>query len=503
MRKLLLSLLTLAALTSQAQKSELAVKYANTITEKDLMDQLSILASDALEGRETGERGQRMAAALLSDHFQGLGLQAPVKQGDQMSYYQNVPLVSSTIKNAYIKIGKTQYENFNKNVFVGEGATAGELSGEVIFVGNGAAERYANLDVKGKFVLMIGDNNYRATLKASKIAAANGAKAVIAVRTPTDEVLDELLTAYRGYLEAGRMTVDTGIQENEFLGMYFLAPSLLKDLFGKSYEKLSQIAFSEDNAGFEKIKKGKVTVSIEKDVKKITSENVMGYLEGSDLKDELVVITAHYDHLGRRGDKIFNGADDDGSGTAGVMEMAEAFALAKADGNGPRRSMLFLAFTGEEKGLLGSEFYADNPVFPLASTVANLNMDMIGRNDDDNYNGKDYVCLVGSDKLSTELHEISENANKTYTNLELNYVYNDENHPEQIYYRSDHWNFAKNGIPVIFYTTGSHDDYHKETDTVEKIEREVYLTRTKLVFYTAWELVNRDERIKVDVQPSK
>lgn len=488
----------LAATGLHAQQSELANKYANTITEEDLIDQLSILASDALEGRETGERGQRMAAAFISDHFQSLGLQAPVKQGDQMSYYQNVPLVSSKTKNAYIKIGKQRYDNFDKNVFVGTGVTTGESMEEVIFVGNGAAERYSSLDVKGKFVLMIGDNNYRATLKASKIAAANGAKALIAVRTATDEMLDELLISYRGYLEAGRMSVDTGIEQSEFLGMYFLAPSLLKDVFGKPYEKLSQIAFSEDNAGFEKIKKGKITVSLEKDVKKIKSENVMGYLEGSDLKDELVVITSHYDHLGRRGDKIFNGADDDGSGTAGVMELAEAFAMAKVDGNGPRRSILFLAFTGEEKGLLGSEFYADNPVFSLENTVTNLNMDMIGRNDEEFYDGKDYVCLVGSDKLSTELHEISEKANATYTDLELNYVYNDENHPEQVYYRSDHWNFAKNGIPVIFYTTGSHDDYHKETDTVEKIEREVYLKRTRLVFYTAWELVNRDKRPALD-----
>ncbi|WP_456461561.1 M28 family peptidase [Reichenbachiella sp.] len=498
MKRLVIIMLTLAVTGLHAQQSELATKYANTITEEDLMDQLSILASDALEGRETGERGQRMAAALLSDHFQSLGLEAPVKQGDQMSYYQNVPLISSKIKSAYLKIGKTKYENFNKNVFVGTGATTGEISGEVVFVGNGAAERYESLDVKGKFVLMIGDNNYRSTIKASKVAAANGAKALIAVRTATDEILEQLLISYRGYLEAGRMTVDTGIEESEFLGMYFLAPSLLKEIVGKPYDKLSQIAFSEDNAGFEKIKKGKVSVSIEKEVKKISSENVMGYLEGTDLKDELVVITSHYDHLGRRGDKIFNGADDDGSGTAGVMEMAEAFAIAKADGNGPRRSMLFLAFTGEEKGLLGSEYYADNPVFPLENTVTNLNMDMIGRNDEENYNGKDYVCLVGSDKLSTELHEISEKANATYTNLDLNYVYNDENHPEQIYYRSDHWNFAKNGIPVIFYTTGSHDDYHKETDTVEKIEREVYLKRTRLVFYTAWELVNRDKRPALD-----
>lgn len=216
------------------------------------------------------------------------------------------------------------------------------------------------------------------------------------------------------------------------------------------------------------------------------------------MKDEVVVLSAHYDHLGKSGDKIFNGADDDGSGTAAIMEIAEAFAKAKADGNGPRRSMLFLAFTAEEKGLLGSEYYAANPTFALANTITNLNIDMIGRNDDQFYKGQEYVCLVGSDKLSTELHQLSEDVNKTYTSLDLNYTYNEPNHPERVYYRSDHWNFAKNGVPVIFYTTGDHPDYHKETDTVEKIEKEIYLKRTQLVFYTAWALVNRDKRPLVD-----
>lgn len=502
MRKIFLSLLTLLALNAQAQKSELAVKYANTITNEDLFDYLGILASDALEGRETGERGQRMAAALISHHFQSLGLVAPVKNGDQMSYYQNVPLISSKTKSAYLKIGKNQYDNFNKAVFVGKGVTNGETNVEVVFVGDGAEERYEGLDVSGKAVLILTENKYRSAVTASKVAAAKGAKLVLVVRTPSDEVLEELLVAYRGYLEAGRMSVDSGIEAEDYLGMFYMAPSLMKDLTGKSYDKLKTIAESGSATDIKKVKKSKIDFAIEKEVRKITSENVMGYLEGSDLKDEIVVVTSHYDHLGRRGDKIFNGADDDGSGTAGVMEMAQAFAIAKAEGNGPRRSMLFLAFTGEEKGLLGSEYYAANPVFPLENTIVDLNMDMIGRNDEENYNGKDYVCLVGSDKLSTELHEISEKANATYTNLELNYVYNDENHPEQIYYRSDHWNFAKNGIPVIFYTTGSHEDYHQETDTVEKIEKEVYLKRTKLVFYTAWELANRDQRIVVDVEPS-
>ena len=197
MRKIFLSLLTLAALSGYAQKSELAVKYANTITEEDLMDQLSILASDALEGRETGERGQRMAAALLSDHFQSLGLKAPVKQGDQMSYYQNVPLVSSKTKGAYLKVGKDKYENFNKAVFVGNGVTNGEMNLPVVFVGDGSEESYADIDVQGKAVLMLTENNYRKALKASRFAASKGAKLVLVVRTETDQVLQELVQTYR------------------------------------------------------------------------------------------------------------------------------------------------------------------------------------------------------------------------------------------------------------------------------------------------------------------
>lgn len=496
MKRLVVLILTLATSTLYAQQSELAIKYASTITEKDLMDHLNILASDALEGRETGERGQRMAAALISHHFQSLGLAAPVKNGNQMSYLQNVPLISTKMKRADLHIGKKQYEVFDKIIYVGGGVTTGVDKAEVVFVGDGAAERYEGLDVAGKAVLMITPNSYQKAVVLSQMAAEKGAKLVLAVRTEDDETLEGLIASYKGYYEAGRMTVDTGIEQSEFVGMFFTAPSLMKELTGKTYEKLTEIAAS--GTGLNKVKAKEVSFNVEKTVGKIKSENVMGYLEGTDLKDELVVVTSHYDHLGRRGDKIFNGADDDGSGTAGVMEMAQAFAMAKLDGNGPRRSMLFLAFTGEEKGLLGSEFYADNPVFPLANTVTNLNMDMIGRYDDENYNDKDYVCLVGSDKLSTELHEISEKANANYTNLELNYIYNDENHPEQIYYRSDHWNFAKNGIPVIFYTTGSHDDYHQESDTVEKIERGVYLKRTHLVFYTAWELVNRDKRPALD-----
>ena len=231
--------------------------------------------------------------------------------------------------------------------------------------------------------------------------------------------------------------------------------------------------------------------------KYIKGENVLGFIEGTDLKEELIIITAHYDHLGKHEDKIFNGADDDGSGTVATLEIAEAFMSAKKEGNGPRRSVLIMPVSGEEKGLLGSKYYTDHPIFPLENTVANLNIDMIGRIGDfkDNPN---YVYLIGADRLSQDLHDINEQVNKQHIGLELDYTFNEEDDPNRYYYRSDHYNFAKNNIPVIFYFNGIHEDYHKVTDTVEKIDFQKIETITRLVFLTAWELANREERIVVD-----
>ncbi|GHA37610.1 peptidase M28 [Salinimicrobium marinum] len=229
------------------------------------------------------------------------------------------------------------------------------------------------------------------------------------------------------------------------------------------------------------------------------TENVLAYIEGSTMPEEILVISSHYDHEGIDDEgNIYNGADDDGSGTVAILEIAEAFVQAKKDGYTPKRSILFLNVTGEEKGLVGSRYYTENPVFPLENTVTNLNIDMIGRIGTDMENSGDYVYLIGSDKLSTELHELSEEVNNKYLNLNLDYTFNDENDPNRFYYRSDHYNFAKHDIPIIFYFNGVHEDYHKPTDTPDKIEYDLLEKRTKLVFLTAWEVANRDERPFVD-----
>ncbi|MDX1630197.1 MAG: M28 family peptidase, partial [Fulvivirga sp.] len=327
-------------------------------------------------------------------------------------------------------------------------------------------------------------------------ARENKADMLFVVNTSTDQEFNGLASQLAHFLSGGSLTLakpGEGDDANE--GVFFIKPSTAGKIFNTTIADLKSAKKDLSNVGTTEI-----TYNLEMNVKEVHTENVLGYMEGSDpeLKNELVILTAHYDHVGMDGDEIYNGADDDASGTSTILEIAEAFAEAKKAGKGPRRSILFMPVTAEEKGLLGSAYYAENPIFPLEKTVANLNIDMIGRVDPKHKGNPNYVYLVGTDRLSTELHEISEHVNSTYTNLELDYTYNDEGHPDRIYYRSDHWNFAKNDIPIIFYFNGVHEDYHKPTDTIEKINFDILTKRAHLVFYTAWALANRDERPEVD-----
>ena len=229
------------------------------------------------------------------------------------------------------------------------------------------------------------------------------------------------------------------------------------------------------------------------------SQNIMAYIKGSEFPDEFVFISAHSDHEGVKDGEIFNGADDNGSGTAAVLEIAEAFHKAIEEGFRPKRSVVFLHVTAEEVGLHGSRYYTNNPVFPIENTVATLNIDMIGRVDSEHQNNENYIYLIGSDRMSSELHYIAEEANSTFTNLELDYTFNEESDVNRYYYRSDHYNFAVKGVPVIFFFNGEHEDYSKPTDTADKINYPLLAKRTKLVFATAWYLANSPERLKVEI----
>jgi Zn-dependent M28 family amino/carboxypeptidase len=233
------------------------------------------------------------------------------------------------------------------------------------------------------------------------------------------------------------------------------------------------------------------------------SENILAFIKGSDKPDEIVVVSAHYDHVGIKKGEIYNGADDDGSGTVALLEIAQAFELARKDGNGPKRSILFLHVTGEEHGLHGSRYYSENPIFPLENTIADVNIDMIGRRDSNHKDSNNYIYLIGSDYLSTDLYNICEDANKKSVNLVIDYTFNDKNDSNRFYYRSDHYNFAKNGIPSVFLFNGVHADYHQKTDEVSKIEFDALCKRTQLAFSIVWELSNREKRPVVDKEDGK
>lgn len=228
------------------------------------------------------------------------------------------------------------------------------------------------------------------------------------------------------------------------------------------------------------------------------SENIHAFIEGTEKPEEVIVISAHYDHIGIKNGDVYNGADDDGSGTTALLEIAQAFQIAKKEGKGPKRSILFLHVTGEEHGLHGSRFYSENPIFPLENTVADINIDMIGRRDDLHKESNNYVYLIGANRLSSSLDEICSEMNRKYIKLDLDYRFNDLNDPNHFYERSDHYNFAKHGIPSVFLFNGVHADYHQKSDEPDKIEYDALAKRTQLAFVIAWELANRNERILVD-----
>lgn len=500
MKKIILSSLLLVSGFSYAQENPTALKYGQQVTASDLKEYLSIIASDALEGRRTGSRGQKMAAAFISYHFEKIGLKAPLGN----SYFQPIDLYAASKPDIYVVANGFRTENNSEVAYWGSSDSGGEVKSEVVFVGQGREVDYTNLDVRGKGV-MIWASSYDAIgliRQQMELAVLKGASIIFF--TSEDAAKFRIMAnQLKNFSASDRLSLtkpDSGSQP----GIFLVSPMMTEKIFAVPMQKLRTAAFDSGKKGvLGKIKKATISYKVALSHSIVKSENVLGYLEGTDKKDELVIVTAHYDHIGLNvdgEDKINNGADDDGSGTVTVLELAKLFAKAKQEGNGPRRSMLFMTVTGEEEGLFGSQYYVENPVYPLSSTVVDLNIDMIGRTDGEHKGNTNYVYVIGSDKLSTELHELSEKTNATYTKMSFDYTYNDVNHPTNLYKRSDHWNFAKNGIPIIFYFDGIHEDYHLPSDEVDKIDFDLLAKRAQCVFYTAWEIANREKRIAADIK---
>ena len=485
------------AITARVMRDSTAMLYAQTIKEADLNNYLSILASDALEGRDTGSRGQKMAAAFIREHFRDNSLDPIVIDGSDSSYFQAMELFRNYHGEVFVESNGKKYHHMNEVAFIGNANLPEPKSYVLQFTGDGEERDYDGLEVTGLMVAFIAktaDERRRKT----KIARDKGAVAQLVVYRDTKSELEDYIKQNKHHLELetiSKQEVRTG-SNISFITSYDYLAELL-DSTPEKMDKAYQKASKSYGKAFKKLNHP-VTLMVEKISRKFETENVLGLVEGTDKRNEMIIITAHYDHVGKTGDLIYNGADDDGSGTASVMELAQAFAIAKKNGHGPRRSIIFMTVTAEEKGLLGSEYYSEHPVWPLNSTIANLNIDMIGRVDPAHEAQSGYVYVIGSDRLSADLHSINEQINKIYTGLELDYTYNDKDDPNRFYYRSDHYNFAKHNIPIIFYFNGTHDDYHQPTDTVDKIRFDLLKKRSELIFYTAWELANREERIRLN-----
>jgi Peptidase family M28/PA domain len=503
-----------------AQLDTMAMRYAKTITVGELKEHLYELSSDAYEGRETGMPGQKKAAAYIADYYKSLGI-APVVNG---SYYQQYPLKRVRYGESNFQLGDQKFSFKEDFYFFGHDGEAEIDASQIAFVGFGIEDPkyndYNGVDVSGKTLMCLsgepkdkaGNSLITGTngmsewsedfRKKMDLAQAKGAKAIIIIEGD----FDNYITRIRYWLDQPRLTLDySSSQDEKTISYFFISPKLADIILKAGKSKPS----AELRKKIEKKKKSKVVlvnstlkIHVKQDVERIYAENILAFIEGSDpvLKNEIVVVSAHYDHIGIVNGQINNGADDDGSGTVGSLEIAEAFQLAKNEGHGSKRSILILNVSGEEKGLLGSEWYSEFPVYPLNSTVCDLNIDMIGRHDEQHEKQREYVYLIGSDKLSTQLHSLSEKCNSDYTKLSLDYTFNDPEDPNRFYYRSDHYNFAKHGIPVIFYFSGVHEDYHQPGDDPEKIEFEKMSTIVKLVFHTAWEVANRKEKLVVDVE---
>jgi len=464
------------------------VKYASTIKVDDLKERLTYLASDEMKGRDTGSEELKVAANYLADFYKKIGLAGPVDG----SYLQEVALVSSSFDKVDLKIGKNKLTLNEDFVFVGDAAMKKNKKTDLVFLGLVSEENLAKVDLKDKLV-GIWAVGIRSNDLIDQVFEA-GAAGIVIVSMEGQANFDRVANRYKTLADKGRVGFDTPSEQRP---IFMVSSDKMAEIFGSSVEELKEAA----KANPESIKSQKASYLIEKNVKPVETSNVMGYLEGTDKKDELVVISSHYDHVGVSSTgEVFNGADDDGSGTVTVTELAEAFATAAKDGIKPRRSILFLNVTGEEKGLLGSEYYSDHPVFPLENTVVNLNIDMVGRIDYEYQDAEntDFVYVIGSEMLSTDLKKILEYNNITYSDLILDYRYDAEDDPNRFYYRSDHYNFAKHNIPVAFFFNGVHDDYHQVTDTVDKIEFPLMEKRARLIFHTAWDVANREKRLPVD-----
>lgn len=525
-----LAYITLIAVISSCSGSKEVAKppvasiydFDKTITMEGLKSDLTIIASDEFEGRETGTEGIRKAADYIIKRYEAIGL-TPV--GDNGTYEQTFDLSSPVVEGySYTvtdangnKVSETALNKEETGDFATIFGGTDNVSGEIIFAGLGMSNETANhfpKDVTDKWVLIILDQQLTNQRALQSLLSSGGAAGVILVMDQNEpEGFIQNAEQIQSELGSGGRLSLAYLQDNSSRASAWnrVNPELAAKLLGANgiSEIVSMAEAIKGNPASFQPRKLDFSLSHEVSINEniVESSNIAAFLEGSDplLKDEVVVLSSHYDHVGigrpdSTGDVIYNGADDDGSGTVGLLNTAQAMMAAKKAGAGPKRSVLFLHVSGEEKGLLGSRYYSDHPIFDIDKTIANVNVDMIGRVDKEHEENKDYIYVIGGEIISSGLDSLLNRANQMSVNLDLSKRYNDLEDPNQFYRRSDHWNFGRLGIPFIFFFNGVHADYHRASDSVDKIEWEAITKRTQLIYTTTAMIANTGERPKVDNQ---
>ncbi len=504
--------------------------FGETILAADLKILLDSLAGPAFSGRETGTDGQRLAGEYIASEFKAAGL---TPGGEKNKFFQNIALQNQSWEDLAFLIEDKEFQNRTDFYVFADDCPAVEKLDltDFVFVGFGIEDKnytdYGKTDVRGKAVVFYTgepmDKDARSFVTENgqssawgldwkrkvKLAQEKGATAVFLV----DKKLKETVQKNRR-LTSGRsgwqpVNPDEKVAALAFsIPHIFISEEVFKVLAGKKVEKMDEeLADIFSKKGFKPVKfKAKTQLRMAKTAGGLLrGTNIIGWIEGSDStrNKDYVLVTAHYDHLGNHDGQTYFGADDNASGTSGVIEIARAFAEAKKKGISPRRSVVFMLVSGEEKGLLGSKFYTEFPIFPLNKTVANINIDMIGRVDKPHADDPNYIYVIGDNRTSQDLHDILVEMNEMYTKIKLDYTFNDPNDPNRYFSRSDHYNFVKKGVPATFFFNGTHDDYHRPTDTKEKINFSAMEIRARLAFFVVWEIANRSRKVSMDFDPSK
>ncbi len=459
-----------------------------------------------MAGRDTGEPGQRFAAKYLGGQYATMGVM-PKGTGEATNYgvdgylqpfmLDNKKMVSMnysvTREGAEIMTGAVPMAgDAMLNLIPWQGEITDASPAPLVWVGD--ASDLSGVDVTDAYVMFAVTDQASMMPNVERLMAA-GARAVVLPAAPSVARFQRMASG----LSNGRLALPSPEASGEDPVILLTGLDIAANLMGRETmtpEEMTAMPVGPTGA--------MISVAMEYTNDQVETENVVAMVEGSDplLKDEFVIISAHLDHVGTEDvaegeDGIFNGADDDGSGTVALLEIAEAFQTAATNGHGPRRSILFLHVTGEEKGLFGSEYFADmEPLVPLEQTVANLNIDMIGRYDPERgFDTTDYVYIIGGDLISQDISDWNATVNDvTETGLLLSDKFNSPDDPNQFFRRSDHWNFGKHDIPFIFYFTGTHEDYHAVGDSADKIDYDRMAQISRLVFGTAWHIANTDER---------